>query len=350
VEVSAHTRFGRDVRRALVSIALGALGLVAIVPGVARADAPAGTPSKEAMEEARVHYSRGVQLYTDGSYDAALVELERAYKLAPSFKILYSIGLVQLRLNDLVGAKGSFERYLAEGGSEVPAARKTEVDDRLTQLTERIATVDVRTNVPEAEVFVDDISVGKTPLAKPIALNPGYHKIAVSKSGYTGEARQLGFAGGDKAQLQLQLAPLAPAAPTLLPGAQPTANGGESQGTEPKPLLSTQGETPSSAKGVWIGWTITGVLAAGAVVTGIAALNQSSKLTDQVDKQPTPASDISSTRSKTVTLALVTDVLGGAAIVAGGVSLYFTLATKKESPRAAHVRVGPGSIALQGSF
>src|SRR5262249_23789803 len=50
-----------------------------------------------AMDEARAHYSKGVQLYNEGSYDAALVELERANKLAPSYRILYSIGLVKLR-------------------------------------------------------------------------------------------------------------------------------------------------------------------------------------------------------------------------------------------------------------
>ncbi|HEY2511291.1 MAG TPA: hypothetical protein VGI39_10565, partial [Polyangiaceae bacterium] len=161
-------------------------------PGLARAadppappptGAPAGAtvpssevPSKEAMEEARAHYAKGVQLYTDGSFAAALVELDRANQLAPSFKILYSVGLVQLRLTDYAGAKRSFDRYLAEGKDEVSAARRAEVSNRLKELAARIALVTIRVNEADAVVLVDDIAIGKAPLPEPVVLNPGYHK------------------------------------------------------------------------------------------------------------------------------------------------------------------------------
>jgi hypothetical protein len=311
------------------------------------------------MDDARAHYARGVQLYTDGSYDAALVELERANKLAPSYKILYSIGLVQLRLNDFVGAKGSFERYLAEGGTEVPAARMTEVNDRLKQLADRVASVEVQVNVEGAQVFIDDLVVGISPLGKPLLLNPGYHKLSASKAGYNVDAKQLGFAGGDKTQVQLHLTEVAPASPQA-PGPAPAPiTVAPPPGATPAPQAPPPAETPRASKPLWIGWTVTGVLAAGAIVTGIAALSQSSKLTDEVDNQPTASSDITSTRQKTVTLALVTDILGGAAIVAGGVTLYLTLSGKKASSTSAsgkasgnatEVRVGPTGLSSLGVY
>jgi hypothetical protein len=309
------------------------------------------------MSEARIHYSRGVQLYTDGSYDAALVELERANKLAPSYRILYSIGLVQLKLSDFVGAKSSFERYLADGGAEVPPARKTEVEERLAQITDRIATLDVKVNVADADVLVDDISVGRSPLGHPVLLNPGYHKISSSKAGYTPDARQQGFAGGDKTTIEITLqqiaAPVAPSQPQPVTPTQPVP---EQPAPQPPP---PEAKTPT---GVWVGWAVTGALVAGGVVTGIVALSDSSKVTTQIDNQATAQSDIQSTHSKTVTMAAVTDVLLGAAVVAGGVTLYFTLKKPHPTTAAMHspatqtpagtaqLHVGPRSVGLGITF
>jgi hypothetical protein len=332
----------------------GAILLASILsPSLARADEPPNgdaTPTKAAMEEARTHYARGVKLYGEGLFSAALVELDRANKLAPSYKILYSIALVQLPLSDFAGAKDSFERYLAGGGDEVPAARRAEVQGRLAELAGRIALVDLTVTEADAIVLVDDIAIGKAPLGRSIALNPGFHKIAASKPGFTGEAKQLGCAGGDKLQIEIRLTAVAPVVvpvpvpiapmPTLAPVVK-----------EPVPVLPLPAaEPPSGSSPPWIGWTVTGVFAAGAVVTGIAALGQSSKLTSEINREPATAAQIDSAHEKTVTLALASDVLTGAAVVAGAATLYFALVRGHHTAQSARLTVGPGSVGFDGTF
>jgi hypothetical protein len=355
----------RSARRTIAALAAVTLmpSAALFAPRVAQAQAPSpppagspaggpagpgAAPSAGAAEEARAHYSRGVQLYTEGSYDAALVELERANRLAPSYRILYSIGLVQLKLNDYVKALQSFEQYLSLGGAEVAAARKTEVEERIGQLKQRVAIVDINVNVEGADVLIDDIAVGKSPL-KPVKLNPGYHKIAASKAGYNGDAKQIALAGADHTTVTFELTSLTAAVVAPVPTTTPTT---PTDTTQQASTTLPAPEAPKTRKGVWIGWAVTGALAAGAVVTGVVALSSSSKLSDQVDNQATASGDIASTHDTTVTMALVSDILTGLAVVAGGVSLYLTLTPPKHDapPASARLIVGPRGAGIAGQF
>jgi hypothetical protein len=79
---------------------------------------------------------------------------------------------------------------------------------------------------------------------------------------------------------------------------------------------------------------VTGVLTAGAIVTGALALTSSSALKNDLSTIQTTNSNISSDHSKTFALALTTDILIGAAIVAGGISIYFTAAAGSKADKA----------------
>jgi tetratricopeptide (TPR) repeat protein len=85
-------------------------------------------------EEARIHFRVGAVKYTEGNVDAALAEFLLAYTLNPSYKILYNIGQCYLEQERLEKAFEAFSKYLAEGGSEVPADRAAEVGKTLEDL------------------------------------------------------------------------------------------------------------------------------------------------------------------------------------------------------------------------
>jgi tetratricopeptide (TPR) repeat protein len=106
----------------------------AVVP-----DAPPTTAIDETKEEARMHFRRGVDLFQEGAHRAALVEFERAYQVAPDFRVLYNIAQAKYQVHDYLGATQMFERYLHEGGNAVPAARRNVVEFTLSSLQDRIA-------------------------------------------------------------------------------------------------------------------------------------------------------------------------------------------------------------------
>lgn len=302
------------------------------------------TPTKQQLQEARAHYMRGVQLYNDGDFKLALIEFTRSYDLAPTYKILYNIGEVNLQLNNYASSLEALERYLKEGGTEVPKKRKTQVEKDIEGLRARTAHLTVTSNVAGAEIAIDEAAAGAAPINKKL-VDAGDHKVTASKDGYVTATQNVTLAGGDEStvNVELQEVPPTPTAPTA-------------SSTNPNPPYIIQQQPPpppppEKPSYLWVGYAATGVLAVGAVVTGVVAVSDASSLKNERNSPTATRDSLDSAESKARTFALVADVCTVAAVVVGGVTLYFTF-KKPSSTASASVGavVGPGSLGLRGHF
>lgn len=315
-------------------------GALLLVPGVAGAQQPKSNWQQTAdnMAEARKHYDLGLKLYEDGNYEAARIEFERAFSIAPSYRILYNIGLAYRSLNNYVDALNAFEHYLQEGGSEIPKDRRDSVEKEIAELRPRIARVNVTTNVPGAEISVDGVVVGKAPLAKPLAVNPGLRKITAGASGYLPVTKTITVASSEQTNIDIQIEKLQ-----------------QTQYVERK-------RNPWVLPTV-IGWSATGAAAIATGVVGALSLGAKNDQEDKLGQPGVSADELNSARDKTQTLSGATDVLLATTIVFAGVSGYFTyrlLTNKPEqeplpSPAARQrpkfdVGIGPGGFAAMGTF
>src|SRR6266540_2275305 len=97
-----------------------ATGTTADSPSTEASETTASTP--RSLDDARVHFDRGIELFGEGSYEAALVEFDRAYQIAPSYRIQYNVGRIHRQLNHYAEALNAFQEYLTRGGSSIPAA------------------------------------------------------------------------------------------------------------------------------------------------------------------------------------------------------------------------------------
>ncbi|MDC3957950.1 PEGA domain-containing protein [Polyangium jinanense] len=327
--------------------------------GPAAAPAPAkAEPSKEAKEEASRRFKRGIELFGEGDYRAALIEFRRANELAPNYNVLYNIGNVYFQLQDYANALVSFEKYLAEGGANIDAKRRADVDKDIEKLRTRVARVEIVTSVPDADVTIDDVPVGKSPFAKPLLVNPGRHRIVATKEGRTSASRTIEVASFDSEKVTLDLQEIArPSETGTTPTALPTAS---ATPTAPATNSAPVTPPPPPPKSVpWAGWGVTGALAIGAVATGVLALSKNGELADlrKPDSGATKT-QLDEASSSTATLALVSDIFTGAAVVAGAVTLYFTVrdpAPAKEQPKTGLIKrvdvgVSPTGFTLKGSF
>jgi len=292
------------------------------------AGAQAAGPDANSQKEAGVHFQRAVQLYSEADYRAALVEFKRAYELAPNVTVLYNLGETYYQLQNYAEALTTFERFLAEGGT----AHKQEVENAVSVLKTRVGKLDITTSSPGWEITIDDEVVGKTPLAKPVAVSVGRRRLAATKPGETPVSRLVEVAAGETAAISLA-------------GGAGTGKAPDGSDTQAPPAGSDHG-----GNGLIIaGWVGTGALAAGAVVTGILASSKSSSLKDERGTFPANKSDLDSKSSSVKTLALVTDILGASAIVLGGITLYFTL-TKPSSTTTARLGTSGSRLLLEGTF
>lgn len=348
----------RRARRALAHVLAAALAALAASTPPAPAQAQGGSqPTKAARDEASSRFKKGIELFNDGDYHAALIEFRRAYELVPTWGVLYNIGQVQFQLQDYAAALSSLERYLSEGGRQVPAARRAEVEKDIQKLKGRISHIDLTINVPDAEVSVDDVSIGKGPFTKPITVSAGRRKITVSREGYATQSKTVDLASNDTTKLTFDLVERPGQPASADPKPAPAAEGGEEPDAPPEaPSAAPDGPTPATGTSIMpvAGWVATGAFAAGAVVCGVLALGASSDLKDLRAQQGASPEALSDAASKTTTLAIVTDVLTGAALIAGGISIYYTVTSPSPAPtagaRAVRVGVSPSGVRVLGTF
>ncbi len=179
--------------------------------------------TKASLAEAAKHFQSGVDLYREHDFKGALAEFERAHQIAPNASVLYNIGQAQYELKDYGAALDSFQHYLDEG--KPSKARRTEVTATITALKARIATVEIKCNVDDADVLIGDAQIGKTPLPSPISVNVGEIKITVSHEGYPSVDRVVQIAGGDALQIEIDLvkppAPIVIVRPVVAPPSEP---------------------------------------------------------------------------------------------------------------------------------
>ncbi len=316
-------------RALILAVALGA----ACVPAPCRADTPAETPE---IARARESFDRGLELFERGEHRAALAEFERAHDLAPSFRIFYNIGLVNVALGDAAAALSAFQRYLREGQARVPVERREEVEREIAKLSQRAAALIIDVDRAQAAIAVDGKPLGTSPLAGRIWLNPGRHRVSVESGGKRRE-QEVELAAGDDRVLRLELDEQAPSTPPA-----------------PSPAPAPQAEQPADQGGEsrvpWLAWGVTGALAVGTGVTGGLALSAHGEEQELQQKDGVTKSELEDARSNVERWALVSDVLLAATVVSAGVSLYLTLEPSEDESAPAALIVAPNGIAARYRF
>jgi hypothetical protein len=339
-----HRAFTLCVLIASLSPALG--------PKVALSAPPAASADKR--NNAGDHFRRGVALYKERDFVAALVEFRRAYELSPNYRVLYDIGQSLFQLQRYADAIPVFESYLTQGGAQISAVRRASVEGDLRTLRSRVGHVEVTVNVDGAEVRVDDQTVGTSPLPKPVLVSVGSRRITVAKAGRVSLEKFVDVSAGDQASVSFVFpdAPSAPVAqvpetslpPQKAPEETPSTPG---NGAEAEHAAHAEPE-PSSSTPLWVAWSTTAVLGAGTAVTGALVLGAKSTLSNQLAAFPGNPDTIEADRRRARTLATTTDILLAATAVSLAISVYVTLTHHRErAPDAAAVKVGFGIGGLQ---
>ncbi|MFO0738549.1 MAG: hypothetical protein U0270_21820 [Labilithrix sp.] len=262
--------------------------------------------SADDITEGRARFNKGVTLFREKAFSAALVEFNAAYAAAPSFRIQYNIAQTCNEMHDYACAYRAFERFLADGGKDVPKDQQKVADAELKRLKPLVSSVYVVVNLSGADVAVDDAKVGTSPLASPVLASAGRHTITALKTGLPQARTVLDVPGGvDRIDVRLEISePKAPPLPPPPPGEAPPEK---------------------SRLPMWIGIGATGALAVTTATLGILTLGAKSDLHASADRFGSSPRDIESAQSKQDTLAVVTDVVLGATIVAAGITTAIVL-------------------------
>lgn len=149
--------------------------------------------AQDSRGDARERFARGIELFDEGHFEAALAEFEQAYRIAPAYQVLYNIARTQAAAGHPVESAAAFRRYLAEGGTRIDPTRAAEVRGEIERQDSRIGFLDVVANVEGVTVSVDGVDI----------LDGDVHRIPIVAGNHLVAARATGF---DTAQVSVQVA------------------------------------------------------------------------------------------------------------------------------------------------
>lgn len=334
---------------------------------------------------ARAEFEQGSAAFAANSYELALQHFQEAYRLAPHPNVRLNIANCYDQLDRPIEALFHYELFLSE--SERPAAaQRREVDTAVRRLRTRVGSIALQVTPDGALITIDGSEQRRAPVAEPVRVVAGTHRIEVRLDGYQTETQTVEVAGGASARVALRLrrpeavvAVVPPQDPVRTDTTQPAQT---TQVTPtPTPTVVAQAEPepqqlpdpeptptePSSDGGLRIN---TPTIIAGSVtiaalivaaITGPLALVANDtferNVTDSRDPGLSPddraaaVRDGESAASDARTFALVTDIsLITAAVGAGATVAFFVFAQEEEDSADVAVLpiLAPGYVGVLG--
>lgn len=149
-------------------------------------------------EQARQHFLRGMNLVQAERWEDALEAFEASLELYPTRAAQFNKGLCLGLMGRPADAIRVLEEHLEQYADQLDGDRRAEVDRALETNRARVARLEVRVEgVEAAEVLLDGQSVGQSPLAEALVVNPGRHQVSVRAEGIDTVNRWVTVSSGD---------------------------------------------------------------------------------------------------------------------------------------------------------
>jgi hypothetical protein len=311
-------------------------------------------------DAARQHFEAGVSLLQDpdgARYEEAYREFRTAYAASPSWKILGNLGLCAMKLERDGEAIEAFQKYLADGGSEIAPDERAQVERDLQTLKvgssalalSGLAAGDVVIDrrVPlSGSAVVNSYDVTGPTLA--MRVRAGRHAVTLQRAGQADTTWQFDATSGGSVEHTFEVAAAgtpAPAPVEAAPGAEPpTKDTGGGKGQK----IAAYSALGVGAVGVALG-----------VVFTVQRGSKSSDAEDQYDEcvesgacgpnEEAEIRDLDKEAATAGTLSIVSFAVGAAGLGTGLVLLLTAPKQNSAGPRVTPY-VGIGRVGLTGSF
>ncbi len=174
--------------RSLVQTCVLALVLALALVGATRAD------PLDPRGRAKVLKDEGARAFEAGDAATALSRFEAAYRTFPSPNLKYNMGFALDRLGRSAAAIEAFELFLASA-IDAPASAVERAREEIARIDRSLGHVLVVAQ-PGANVHLDELLVGQTPLRAALRVPPGAHALEVTLPDHVPYRARLDLARG----------------------------------------------------------------------------------------------------------------------------------------------------------
>lgn len=347
------------------------IGLIGTGLALALVTLPALAADVAINEEARAHFTAGVNLLQDpdgARYEEAYREFKAAYAASPSWKILGNLGISAMKLERDGEAIEAYRKYLTDGGKQVEADERAQFQRDLATLESGVVRLTLDSDPPGAVIEDERFPTSGNAIRNAYATNgplqigvrAGRHRFTAKLAGRPDAVWEVELSPRQQQSYVFKFGEPSSAAPAASPAA-PAAG--------PQPgAVSVDSGAAKGTSGMRIGsYVALGVGVVGLGAGTLFALQAKGKYQDANDittrecgagngdcelGDAYPAwKSASDDGDSAKTLSLVGFIVGGVG-VATGVTLFVLSSGKKEEPAAAKVEpyLGVGALGVRGSF
>ena len=181
--------------------------------------------------EAARHYEEGVKAAKSERWNKAHEEFLAAWKLKQHYQIAANLGRAELQIGKYRDAAEHLAYFLREAPN-VDGAERAAAQAMLDKARAKVGALRVGVNPEGAEISIDGVPVGKSPLPHEVFVEPGSRTFAARLKGYAPAEVSLDVAAGSSHQVVLRLVENPTAErrqPSLVPAAT-TGEGGPNKG------------------------------------------------------------------------------------------------------------------------
>ena len=130
-----------------------------------------------------VSYEEGKALFAREQFSAAAEAFGRVYEHAADARLLWNIAACEKKMRHYAKSLLLVQRYLVSEGERLDDGDRLEAERLIAALRPFTAPISVRSDEPGAEIFVDDVLVGTTPLPL-VLVDIGFRQVRARKAGF----------------------------------------------------------------------------------------------------------------------------------------------------------------------
>ena len=321
-------------------------------------------PSRADQARAEALFKSARELMKDGDYESACPKLEESQRIDPGTGTLLNLGDCYEKAGKLASAWATYELLLPEAQRLNQADRIRYASERREVLGEKLSRLTIEipagSSVPGLTIELDGERLSAASVGEALPVDGGTHTVKASAPNYLPWSEEVTLTIESDAKT-VSVPPLEPAPAPEAALVAPAA----STATAPPPVEADSGARPQGTNtAVYIAGGATAVLALGAGITGGIALGKAARF-DEANMNPARTeAEREDLRDSAKSMALVSTIFTGAAIVGAGVTVYLLVsdssgsgsATTAKPRRTARARLTPwlgpdgAGLAVAGSL